>query len=191
MSETHVTCIVCLNANCATTWARAAATVYNVLSNLRLKDGDDIAQRSLRPILASRVMGEHDAHNDAKHALPHCHVAHSEVHVLCGGVPRLDHVAICELHGLGTGSAQLACGRECRTYIFESFAGVPDMSHKYRSVDQPTAQLCRLKPEPQGYDESHVHATTSHSILFALVRKRHSFDRRTNALRNRQRLPRL
>lgn len=47
-------------------------------------------------------------HLDTQDTLAQQHVAHGAVHVHVLGVARGHHVAVLELHGLGTGSAQLA-----------------------------------------------------------------------------------
>lgn len=48
------------------------------------------------------------AHLDTQDTLAQQNVAHSAVNVVANGVTGADHVAVLELHGLGTGSAQLA-----------------------------------------------------------------------------------
>jgi hypothetical protein len=54
-----------------------------------------------------RVPREHDGHPDAEHTLAEEHVTDGNIDEVLGRLTGLDHVAIAELHGLGTLSAEL------------------------------------------------------------------------------------
>lgn len=68
----------------------------------------NIGQLVLGPLLAGWVLRLHDLHLDAQHPLPQHNVANSNVQIVSAGLARGNHVAVLELHGLGTLSAELS-----------------------------------------------------------------------------------
>lgn len=80
----------------------------NSLLLLRLDDGDGIGKRLLGTGLAFGVRAAHDLDLDTEDTLSEENVTGSVVDELLGGLTRVDHEAVSELHGLGTGSTELA-----------------------------------------------------------------------------------
>lgn len=75
---------------------------------LGLDDGDGVGQGLAGAGLALGVGAAHDLDLDAENALAQEDVAGGAVDEVAGGLTRVDHEAVGELHGLGTGGAQLA-----------------------------------------------------------------------------------
>ncbi len=80
-------------------------SIYLVLG---LIDSNNIRQRLLDTILASRIMWHHDVDTNSKDSLTHENVAGSRDDVFYNRVTSLDHVSLLELHGLGSLSSQLS-----------------------------------------------------------------------------------
>jgi hypothetical protein len=79
---------------------------------LGLDDGDGVGKTRATGLLASGVVGRrrgaHDLDLDTEHTLPEQNVTGGVVNEVLSGLTGVDHEAVGELHGLGTGSAQLA-----------------------------------------------------------------------------------
>ena len=75
---------------------------------LGLHDGDHIGKRGLGAHLASGVPGQHDLDLDSQNSLAQENVADGGVNKVLGGLTRVDHESVNELHGLGTGTAELS-----------------------------------------------------------------------------------
>lgn len=74
---------------------------------LGLKNLDVVSEGGLGANLACRVVGKHDSDLDTENTLAHENVANSAVNVLLRGLAGLDHVALLELHALGTLGSEL------------------------------------------------------------------------------------
>jgi len=79
-----------------------------VLLLLRLEHAHNIGLRNLGANLARGVMRKHDVDTDTDNALTEKYVANGSVDVGGARSTSLDHVAITELHALGTSTAHLA-----------------------------------------------------------------------------------
>ena len=75
---------------------------------LGLDDGDGVRERLLGAGLALGVAAAHDLDLDTEHTLAEQDVAGGAIDEVLGGLAGVDHEAIGELHGLGTGSTELA-----------------------------------------------------------------------------------
>ena len=75
---------------------------------LGLHDGDHIGKRVLGTHLSSGVPGQHDLDLDTQNSLTEEDVTDGRVNKVLGGLTRVDHESINELHGLGTGTAELS-----------------------------------------------------------------------------------
>lgn len=75
---------------------------------LGVEDSDSIRQRLLGASLALGIGAAHDLNLDTQDTLTEQDVTGSTVDEVLGGLTRVDHEAIGELHGLGTGSTELA-----------------------------------------------------------------------------------
>ncbi len=75
---------------------------------LGLEDRDIVGQGVFGAVLAGGVLVEHNLDLDAEHALSEHDVAHGRVDKVAHRLARVDHETVGKLHGLGTGSAQLA-----------------------------------------------------------------------------------
>jgi hypothetical protein len=79
---------------------------------LGLDDGDGVRKTGATSLLASGVVGRrrgaHDLDLDTEHTLPEQNVTGGVVNEVLSGLTGVDHEAVGELHGLGTGGAQLA-----------------------------------------------------------------------------------
>ena len=75
---------------------------------LGLDDGDGVGQGLLGTGLALRVGSAHDLDLDTEDTLAQEDVAGGGVDEVLGGLTGVDHEAVGELHGLGTGGAELA-----------------------------------------------------------------------------------
>lgn len=75
---------------------------------LGLHDGDHIGKGVLGAHLSSGVPGQHDLDLDTQDSLTEENVTDGSVNKVLGGLTRVDHESINELHGLGTGTAQLS-----------------------------------------------------------------------------------
>lgn len=75
---------------------------------LGVKDGDGVRQRLLGTSLALGVGATHDLDLDSQDTLAEQDVTGGGVDELLGGLTRVDHEAVGELHGLGTGSTELS-----------------------------------------------------------------------------------
>lgn len=80
----------------------------NDLLLLGLEDGDGVGEGLGRTGLAVGVGAAHDLDLDAQDTLAEQDVAGSSVDELLGGLAGVDHEAVGELHGLGTGGTELA-----------------------------------------------------------------------------------
>jgi hypothetical protein len=87
--------------------------VHNFL--LWLVDLDDIRLLDLDTGTSSWVVWHHNAYLNTEHTLLELEGASSSVDVRLGGLTRLDHVSITELHGLGTLTTQLTGHDELTT----------------------------------------------------------------------------
>jgi hypothetical protein len=85
-----------------------ADRLENSLLLLGLDDGDGVGERLLGTGLALGVGAAHDLDLDTQDTLAEQDVAGSAVDELLGGLTRVDHEAVGELHGLGTGGTELA-----------------------------------------------------------------------------------
>lgn len=74
---------------------------------LGVENGDSVRQRLLGTSLALGVGAAHDLDLDTQHTLAEQDVTSGAVDEVLGGLARVDHEAIGELHGLGTGSTEL------------------------------------------------------------------------------------
>lgn len=81
--------------------------LQNSLLLLGLEDGDSVRERLGRTGLAIGVRATHDLDLDTQDTLAEQDVTGSSVDELLGGLTRVDHEAVGELHGLGTGSTEL------------------------------------------------------------------------------------
>jgi len=79
----------------------------NRLLSLRLDDGDGVWERLLWAGLSFWVRSTHDLDLDTEDTLAEENVAGGGVNEVLGWLTGVDHEAVGELHGLGTGSAQL------------------------------------------------------------------------------------
>lgn len=79
----------------------------NSLLLLGLDDGDGIRESLLGTGLALGVGAAHDLDLDTQHTLSEENVAGSAVDEVLGGLTRVNHEAVGELHALGTGSTEL------------------------------------------------------------------------------------
>lgn len=75
---------------------------------LGLQDLDDVGECVGGSLLSFGVGGEHDADLDTDNTLLEEDVADADINEILGGLTSLDHVAITELHLLGTLAAELA-----------------------------------------------------------------------------------
>jgi hypothetical protein len=75
---------------------------------LGLEDADDIRKVLLGTSSASGVVVKHDLDLDTKDTLAKKDVTNSSVNEVAGGLTRVDHETVSELHRLGTGSTELA-----------------------------------------------------------------------------------
>lgn len=75
---------------------------------LRVENGDGVRQRLLGAGLALRVGAAHDLDLDTQDTLTEQDVTGGAVNEVLGRLTRVDHEAVGELHGLGTGSTELA-----------------------------------------------------------------------------------
>jgi hypothetical protein len=80
----------------------------DVLLLLGLNDGDGVGQRLLGTSLALGVGAAHDLDLDTQDTLAQKNVAGGAVDELAGGLTRVDHEAVGELHALGSGGTELA-----------------------------------------------------------------------------------
>lgn len=80
----------------------------NSLLLLGLDDGDGVRERLLGAGLALGVGAAHDLDLDTQDTLAEQDVAGSAVDEVLGGLTGVDHEAVGELHGLGTGGTELA-----------------------------------------------------------------------------------
>jgi hypothetical protein len=79
----------------------------NSLLLLGLDDGDGVRESLLGAGLALGVGAAHDLDLDTQNTLAEENVTGSVVNEVLGGLTRVDHEAVGELHGLGTGSTKL------------------------------------------------------------------------------------
>jgi len=75
---------------------------------LGLHDGDHIGKRVLGTHLSSGVPGQHDLDLDTQDSLTEKNVTDGGINEVLGGLTRVDHESVNELHGLGTGTAELS-----------------------------------------------------------------------------------
>lgn len=75
---------------------------------LGVEDGDSVRQRLLGTGLALGVRAAHDLDLDTQDTLAEEDVAGGAVDEVAGGLTRVDHETVGELHGLGTGGTELA-----------------------------------------------------------------------------------
>lgn len=75
---------------------------------LGVEDGDGVGQGLLRTGLALGVRATHDLDLDTEDTLAEQDVAGGAVDEVLGGLTGVDHEAVGELHGLGTGGTELA-----------------------------------------------------------------------------------
>lgn len=75
---------------------------------LGVEDGDGVGQRLLGAGLALRVGAAHDLDLDTEDTLAEQDVTGGAVDEVLGGLTGVDHEAVGELHGLGTGSTELS-----------------------------------------------------------------------------------
>lgn len=75
---------------------------------LGFQDGDNIGESVLGTLATSGVGVKHDLDLDAQDTLAEQDVADSGGDEVAGGLARVDHEAVAELHGLGTSSTELA-----------------------------------------------------------------------------------
>jgi len=73
----------------------------------RLEHADNVRLRNLGTLLAGGVMRQHDAHAHTQNALTQQHVSNGGVDVDLTRIARLEHIAVAELHALGTLRTQL------------------------------------------------------------------------------------
>lgn len=74
---------------------------------LRLDNGNGVRESLLGTGLALRVRAAHDLNLDTQDTLSEENVAGSVIDEVLGGLTRVNHEAVGELHGLGTGSTEL------------------------------------------------------------------------------------
>jgi len=86
----------------------ANATGRGRLFVFRLEHADNVRLRNLRPLLAGRIVRQHDAHTHTENALSQQHVPNGGVDVDLARIARLQHVAVAELHALGSLRTQFA-----------------------------------------------------------------------------------
>jgi hypothetical protein len=79
----------------------------NSLLLLGLDDGNGVREGLLGTSLAFRVGAAHDLDLDTQNTLSEEDVTGSVVNEVLGGLTRVNHEAVGELHGLGTGSTEL------------------------------------------------------------------------------------
>lgn len=79
----------------------------NSLLLLGLDDGDGVGERLLGTGLALGVGAAHDLDLDTQHTLSEEDVTSGAVDEVLGGLTRVNHEAVGELHALGTGSTEL------------------------------------------------------------------------------------
>lgn len=75
---------------------------------LGVEDGNGVGERGGGAGLALRVGATHDLDLDTQYTLAEQNVTGGAVDEVLGGLARVDHEAIGELHGFGTGSTELA-----------------------------------------------------------------------------------
>lgn len=75
---------------------------------LGLHDGDHVGERGLGTHLALGIPRQHDLDTDTQNSLAQENVADGGVNEVLGGLTRVDHESVNELHGLGTGTAELS-----------------------------------------------------------------------------------
>jgi len=75
---------------------------------LGLHDGNHVGKRGLGAHLALRIPRQHDLDLDTQNSLAQEDVTDSGVNKVLGGLTRVDHESVNELHGLGTSTAELA-----------------------------------------------------------------------------------
>lgn len=80
----------------------------NGLLFLGFVDGDGVWERLLRAGLAVRVRATHDLDLDTQDTLAEQDVTSGSVDEVLGGLTRVDHEAVGELHGLGTSGTELS-----------------------------------------------------------------------------------
>mmetsp|Transcript_15213 Transcript_15213/g.42884 ORF Transcript_15213/g.42884 Transcript_15213/m.42884 type:complete len:280 (-) Transcript_15213:156-995(-) len=101
---------------------------------------DGVIQRDLRSHLSLGIVREHDGDSDSDNALSHENVTHGGVRVDLAGMSGLDHVAIAELHALGTLSAELSGDDDLAT-LGGGLHHEPDHTVARTSHGQPSQQL--------------------------------------------------
>jgi hypothetical protein len=82
---------------------------------LGLDDGDGVRERLLGTGLALGVRAAHDLDLDTQDTLAEQDVAGGAVNEVAGGLTRVDHEAVGELHGLGTSSTELTRDNDLAT----------------------------------------------------------------------------
>lgn len=82
--------------------------LQNSLLLLRVEDGDGVRERLLGAGLAIGVRATHDLDLDTQDTLSKQYVTGGSVDEVLGGLTRVDHEPVGELHGLGTGGTELS-----------------------------------------------------------------------------------
>jgi hypothetical protein len=82
---------------------------------LGLHDGDHVGKRGLGTHLALRIPRQHNLDLDTQDSLAQEDVTDSGVNKVLGGLTRVNHESINELHGLGTGTTELARDNDLAT----------------------------------------------------------------------------
>jgi hypothetical protein len=93
---------------------------------LGLEDLDNIGKRGLGALLSGRVGGKHNSNNNTENSLLELDVTDSAVDEVNRGLTGLDHVAITELHGLGTLGSELTADDDLATLSLGLHNGADD-----------------------------------------------------------------